>query len=430
MAKFASIHMILAIVACLDLELFQMDVKTAFLNGDLREEIYMDQPEGFQVEGCEDKVYKLKKTLYGLRQSSREWNLKFNNTMIQLGFISNKLDRCVYTLKSGSSFAILSLYVDDILLAGNDIEMLNKIKLELGSEFEMKDMGEASYVLGIEIIRDRKNRTLSLNQERYLRKVLNRFGMQNCSPAPTPLVMGKRLTKNKDLEEGQELLDKPYAEAVGSLMYAMLCTRPDLAYPVSLVSRYQSNPSQAHWEAVKRIMKYLKGTLHHKLVYRADALDIIGYSDADLGGDKDDGKSTSGHLFILGGAAVCWGSKKQGCVARYTQEAEYIACSMAATHAVWIRRFLLDLNLNLMNGPIEIYCDNTSAIDLIYSGANSSKGQHIEIQYHYIHDIVEEKEEVKVTYIPTTDMLADSLTKAIPAETFIKHVSLMGLRNT
>ncbi|XP_074352333.1 secreted RxLR effector protein 161-like [Apium graveolens] len=237
--------------------------------------------------------------------------------------------------------------------------------------------------------------------------------------------MGKRLTKNMDLEKGQEILHKPYAEVAESLMYAMLCTRPDLAYPVSLVSRYQSNPSQAHWEAVKRIMKYLKGTLHHKLVYREDALDIIGYYDVDLGGDKDDGKSTSGHLFILTGAAVCWGSKKQGCVVRYTQEAEYVACSMSAIHAVWIRRFLLELNLNLVNRPIEIYCDNTSTINLIYSGANSSNGQHIELQYHYIHDIVVEKEEVKVTYIPTTDMLADSLTKAILAETFIKHVSLM-----
>lgn len=389
----------------------------------------MTQPEGFQVRGQEDKVYKLKKSLYGLKQASRQWYLKFHQVIVQLGFVANKLDNCVYIQKSDRIFTILSLYVDDILLAGNDMETVNRIKLELGEKFEMKDMGEASYVLGIQILRDRKSRTLSFNQERYLHMILKRFGLQNCNPAPTPLVTGKRLCKGQCPGEGQKPLDVPYAQAVGSLMYAMLCTRPDLAYPVSLVSRYQSNPGPAHWEAVKRIFKYLKGTVRHKLVYQADSLEVLGYSDADFGGDKDDGKSTSGHLFILGGAAVSWGSKKQGCVARYTQEAEYIACSNAATHAVWLRRFLSDLDIDLVNGPIEIYCDNQAAISLINSGANSSKGQHIEIQYHYIHDIVIEKKEVKVTYIPTDDMIADSLTKGIPAEKFIKHVSLMGLRD-
>ena len=226
--------------------------------------------------------------------------------------------------------------MDDILLAGNDIEMLNKTKADLSEKFEMKDMGDASYILGIQIIRDRKSRMLSLNQEKYLRSVLKRFGMENSNPAPTPLVMGKRLCKEQSPREGQKPLDVPYAQAIGSLMYAMLCTRPDIVYAVSLVSRYQSNPGPAHWEAVKRIMKYIRGTLTHRLVYQADSLELLGYSDADFGGDKDDGKSTSGHLFIFGGGAVSWSSKKQGCVARYTQEAEYIACSMATTYAVWI----------------------------------------------------------------------------------------------
>jgi hypothetical protein len=208
----------------------------------------------------------------------------------------------------------------------------------------------------------------------------------------------------------------------------MLCTRPDLAYPVSLVSRYQSNPGKAHWEAVKRILKYLKGTVQLKLTYQADTFEVVGYSDADFGGDIDDRKSTSGHLFLLGVAAVSWGSKKQGSVARHTQEAEYIACSMATTHAVWIKRFLGELGLNLVSGPLQMYCDNQAAISLIDSGANSSKGKHIEIEYHYVHDIVKKKE-VTITYIPTDDMLADSMTKGIPAANFIKHVGLMGLRN-
>ena len=176
-------------------------------------------------------------------------------------------------------------------------------------------------------------------------------------------------------------------------------------------------------------MKYIKDTLQHKLVYQAEMMEVLGYSDADFGGDKDDGKSTSGHLFIFGGVVVSWGSKKQqDCVARYTQEAEYIACSTTTTHVVWIKRFLNDLDLNLIDGPVGIYCDNQAAISLINSGANNSKGRHIEIQYHYIHDIIQ-KEEIEVSYIPTSDMIADPMTKGIPIEKFVKHVDLMGLMN-
>ena len=181
-----------------------------------------------------------------MKQSSRQWYLKFHETIIQLGFVANKLDNCVYVMKSESNYTILSLYVDDILLVGNDIEMLNKIKSELSEKFETKDMGETSYVLGIQILRDRKSRILSINQEKYLRSVLKKFGMHNCNSAPTPLVHGKRLGKEKCPEEGQDPLKVPYAKAVGSLMYAMMSTRPDLAYPVSLVSRYQANPGPVH----------------------------------------------------------------------------------------------------------------------------------------------------------------------------------------
>ncbi|XP_043710657.1 secreted RxLR effector protein 161-like [Telopea speciosissima] len=251
--------------------------------------------------------------------------------------------------------------------------------------------------------------------------------MQNNNPSSTPIVMVKTLSKSQCPQEGHEKLNVPYAQVVGSLMYAMLCTRSDLAYPAGLVSRYQSNPGSAHWEAVKRIMKYIKGTKHLKLCFQAEKLEVIGYSDTDFGGDRDDCKSTSCHVFIFGGAVVSWDSKKQGCVVRHTQEAEYNACSMATTHAVWIRRFLMEFGLDLVNGPVEIFCDNQAAISLIHSGANSSKEKHVEIQYHYIRDIVE-KCEIKVTYILTSDMVADPLTKGIHAEAYIKHVNLMGLR--
>uniref|UniRef100_A0A2N9GNZ7 Reverse transcriptase Ty1/copia-type domain-containing protein n=1 Tax=Fagus sylvatica TaxID=28930 RepID=A0A2N9GNZ7_FAGSY len=384
-AKFASVRIIMVVAARLDLELHQLDVKTAFLNGDLKEEIYMDQPDGFQIKGQEGKVCRLKKSLYGLKQSSRQCNSP---------------------------------------------DMMKETKFCLGSKFEMKDMGPANYVLGIRISRDRDSKLIYLDQENYLEKVLKRFKMENCRPVSTPVSKGTILNKSMcptNKTELEEMKDVPYAQAVGSLMYAMTSTRPDICYAVGLVSRYQSNPGKAHWQAVKRIFRYLQMTKNMKLCFGLDELEIKGFTDADFAGDTDDRKSTSGYVFLFGGTAVSWLSKKQGCVAKYTMEAEYIACSTAVSNAVWIKRFVDSLKLDMQDRSVNVFCDNKSAISLIKSGANSSKGKHIDVNYHYIQDIVE-RGEIKVHFVPSADMMADPMTKGLTLNQFRVHVTGMGLR--
>jgi hypothetical protein len=306
--KFVSIRLILSLVGSLNLELHQMDVKTAFLNGDLNEEIFMAQPEGYVVKGQEGKVCRLRKSIYGLKQSSRQWNLRFDQTVVSFGFEIIDEDHCVYVIHEKGKFVILLLYVDDMLLASNDIRYLTQIKDWLSSQFEMKDLGEAEFVLGVRIIRDRAKRQLALSQQSYIEKILKHFQMENCKPEVNPSAKGLYLSKsmNPKTEKDKDYMkDKPYASAVGSLMYAMLCTRPDICYAVGLVSRFQSDPGPIHWKAVKRIFRYLRGTANYSLCYQGSGTDLCGYTDADWAGDMDDRKSTSGYVFMLNGGMMC-----------------------------------------------------------------------------------------------------------------------------
>ncbi|KAG9444834.1 hypothetical protein H6P81_016174 [Aristolochia fimbriata] len=369
---FTSIRVLLAIVAYLDLELYQMDVKTAFLNGDLEEEIYMRQPEGLAVKDQGDKVCRLTKAINGLEQSPRQWFFTFHKVITEYRFIPNLYDPCVYTQVSGGKFVILSLYVDDILLIGNDLDMVLRIKEWLKTQFDMKDMGEASFILGIKIERDRKVRKLSISQERYLDSVLKRFGVVGWKTIDSPIYKGTSLSTKMAPPSDEEILKMqsiPYAQVVGSLMYAMLCIRLDLGFVVSLVSRYQSDLGALHWQAVKRIQ-----AKDYKLMFQADELIPIEYTDSDYAGDPDDRKSTSGFVFMVGSVAISWASKKQKRVARSTTEAEFVACSLANTEAVWIKGFLEDLKLSCWDGsPIQLFCDNQATVTTLKNGEISSK---------------------------------------------------------
>ncbi|OMO58188.1 Integrase, catalytic core [Corchorus capsularis] len=392
--RFASIRLILAIVANFDLELYQMDVKTAFLNGELDEEIYMDQPEGFVAKGQERKVCKLKRSIYGLKQSSRQWYLRFHQAIIQNGFEMIEEDHCVYVKRSKGSFVILSLYVDDILLAGNDMEMIVTTKKWLSSNFEMKDMGEANYVLGVKILRDRSKRLLG----------------ETLSLQLTP----------KTSDEQKQMARVPYSSSVGSLMYAMMCTRPDISFAVGLVSRFQSNPGLAHWKAVNRILRYLKGTADYMLCYRGSNLNLIGYTDADWGGDLDERKSTSGYAFLLNGGAITWSSKKQSCIALSTMEAEFIACSAAVQEAVWLKRFLGSLGVPSAVDPMTIHCDSMAAIAYTKDPKYHGRTKHIDMRNNYIRDLIAQKE-VILKHISTSHMVVDPLTKPIPRDAYVTH---------
>ena len=372
-----SIRILLSIAAVLDYEIWQMDVKTAFLNGHLEENIYMQQPDGFIQKGQEHMVCKLQRSIYGLKQASRSWNIRFDQAIKSFGFIQNIDEPCVYKKIQEKFVAFLILYVDDILLIGNNIGVLTTIKSWLAKQFDMKDLGEASYILGIKLLRDRKNKTLALSQAVYIDKILARFSMENSKTGLLPFRHGITFSKDqspKTSEEIERMRRVPYADAVGSLMYAMLCTRPDICFAVMMVSRYQFNPGPQYWTAVKHIIKYLKRTKNYMLVYSGDELIPVGYTDSDFMSDKDSRKSTSGYVFTLGSGAISWMSVKQSCITDSTTKAEYVATSEAAKEAIWLCKFLRNLEVvPVVTAPLKLFCDNGGAVAQSKEPSNHKK---------------------------------------------------------
>jgi len=431
-AKIKSIRIMLAIAAFYDYEVWQMDVKTAFLNGKLSEDVYMTQPEGFVDTKHPNKVCKLEKSIYGLKQASRSWNLCFHEKVKAFGFSRSEDESCVYVKASGSTITFLVLYVDDILLIGNDIPTLNGVKAWLGKCFAMKDLGEATYILGIRIYRDRTKRLIGLSQSTYVDKVLKRFNMENSKKGSLPIHQGIKLSRAQcpvTRDQVDKMSRVPYASAIGSIMYAMTCTRPDVSYALSMVSRYQGNPGESHWIAVKNILKYLRNTRDMFLVFGgSEELRISGYTDASFQTDVDDSCSQSGWVFLLNGGAVTWKSSKQPTVAESTCESEYIAASEAAKEATWLQNFIGDLGVvPTISEPIEIFCDNTGAVALTKEPKDHGKTKHIKRKFHYVRHRVEDGD-ILVSRISSEENPADPFTKALSKSKHDLHARSIGLR--
>ena len=426
-----SFRIIMALVAHYDLELHQMDVKTAFLNGDIDETIYMVQPENFVSEDSKNMVCKLTKSIYGLKQASRQWYFKFHQIIVSYGFEANLMDECVYHKFSGSKYIFLVLYVDDILLATNDISILHDTKRFLSKHFEMKDLGDASFVLGIQIHRDRSRGILGLSQRTYIDKVLQRYGMQNSKPGDTPVAKGDKFSLNqcpKNSLESQEMQKIPYASAVGSLMYAQVCTRPDIAYIVGMLGRYLSNPGMDHWRAAKRVMRYLQRTKEYMITYRRlDQLEFIGYSNSDFAGCQDSRRSTSSYIYLLAGGAISWRSTKQTLVTSSTMEAEFVACYEASNQGIWLRNFVTGLRvLDGIERPLKIFCDNKSAVLYSNNNRSSTKSKYIDIKFLVVKEKVQSGQ-ISIEHIGTNSMIADPLTKGLPPKVFHEHTAHMGV---
>ena len=431
-AMIKSIRIMLAIAAYNDYEIWQMDVKTAFLNGNLVEDVYMTQPEGFVDPVQTRKVCKLQRSIYGLKQASRSWNIRFDQAIKEFGFDQNADEPCVYKKTSGSAVIFLILYVDDILIMGNDIPAMTSVKIWLHGCFSMKDLGDATYILGIRIYRDRSRRLIGLSQSVYIDKVLLRFSMEESKKGFLPLSHGVVLSKDmcpKTDEQKERMSRIPYASAIGSIMYAMLCTRPDVSFPLSLTSRYQSDPGEGHWSAVKSILKYLRRTKDAFLVYGGDdELVVKGYTDASFQTDHDDFRSQSGFIFMMNGGAISWKSSKQSTVADSTTEAEYIAASDAAKEAVWIKKFITELGVvPSISGPIELLCDNNGAIAQAREPRSHQRSKHILRRFHLIRDIIG-RGDVKVSRVPTEENIADPLTKLLSVKHHDRHTRTMGIR--
>ena len=411
-----SVRSVVALASKNGLKLHQMDITTAFLNGDLNEEVFMKQPEGFISDGQEHLVCRLDRSIYGLKQSPRCWNQALDAQLKLMGFKQSTGDPCIYTSTTDGLF-ILAVYVDDILLAGKSQQRIAQVKSDLGKRFQLKDMGELHYFLGVSVKQSYETGKIWIGQPAYTRAVIKKFGLEHCKPVTTPVTPGTKLLK---ATEHSEMVDETlYQSAVGSLLYLSGWTRPDISFSVSNVARFCSCPTKEHWTAVKRIFRYLKGTSNYGLLYSKNddaAGTMFGYSDADWAGDVNDRKSTSGYLFMMNGAAVSWRSRKQACVALSTAEAEYIALAITTQEATWMRKLLEDLHIQQVE-PTVIYEDNQSAICIAQNPQYHSKTKHIDIKYHFVREKVLDNT-IELKYCPTNDMLADILTKGLTYDKF------------
>ena len=377
--RITSICMLIAIAALYNLEIHPMDVKTAFLNGDLDEEIDMEQPEGFIVPGQEKKVCRLVKSLYELKQAPKQWHEKFDHAVISDGFKINECDKCIHMKNTNKDYVIICLYVDDMLIIGSNIEIIKTTKKMLNSKFDMKDMGVANVILGIKKFRTSEGYTLS--QSHYVEKILSKFGKHDDRPAMTPIDPNLQLFKNT----GKGVSQLEYSQIIGSLMYLINCSRPDLAYAVSRLSRYTSNPGKSHWMAIIRVLRYLRHTQNYGLHYMRYLAVLEGYSDANWISDSNDTKSTSGYVFTLGGAEVSWKSSKQTCIARSTMESEFITLDKTGEEAEWLQNFLEDIPMWTKPVPaICIHCDSEASIGLERNHMYNSKSRHIRCRHNTV----------------------------------------------
>lgn len=419
--RYNSIRFLLALAAKNDLKIHQMDVITAFLQGDLNEEIFMEQPEKFN-DGT-NRVCRLRRSIYGLKQAGRQWNLKLDEALRKFGLRKSQLDPCVYY--TDDLQILIAIYVDDFLLFFKDMNKLQEVKQYLCSTFRMKDMGAVSSCIGMRI--RQFNDAIEIDQSIYVKQILDRFGMADSKPVKTPSETGNKLSIQTITPENSLVGQIPYQEAVGSLLYLTQLTRPDIAFAVNDVSRFNANHESTHWMAVKRIFRYLKGTSNARLRYTRTGKGIVAFSDADWASEIDKRRSCSGFVINMSGAAICWSSKRQPIVAMSSTEAEYIALSTTASELVWLKQFADELKLKIANN-VTIFCDNQSTIKLTASDAYRPRTKHIDIRFHRIRELVDDNV-IKIKFVSTNENAADSLTKAVPAEKTEFCNAAMGLQS-
>ena len=427
-ARFESLRLLLALAALENWEIHQMDVKSAFLNGVLNEEIYMEQPQGFIAAGQEKKVCRLKKAIYGLKQASRAWNQQFHGVLTELGFERTYSDAGIYVRHQhrGGGLLIVILYVDDITIMGSSLEDVKQLKEKLSLRYEMSDLGEIQSYLGMRISRDRSRRRIEVDQSGYIKAILDRFGMADANPHPTPLPAGADVHLVKNTAQATQADIKHYQSLIGSLLYVQIGTRPDISFAVSRLAQYAANPTPQHLCLANYVMSYLLGTVDKCLCYDgANGAGLHGYSDSSLADQTDDRHSTSGYVYMLMNGAISWSSRKQRTAAQNTTEAEYMAMTDAANQAAWYRSFFTELGYSV-DDPVPLHGDNKGAIDLALNPVTGRRSKHIDIKHHVIRKYIE-KGYISLIHTPTEEMVADGFTKSLSCVLLHRFNSGMGL---
>ena len=418
-ARLESIRLLLGVACILKFKLYQMDVKSAFLNGYLNEEAYVEQPKGFVDPTHPDHVYRLKKALYGLKQAPRAWYERLTEFLTQQGYRKGGIDKTLFVKQDAENLMIAQIYVDDIVFGGMSNEMLRHFVQQMQSEFEMSLVGELTYFLGLQV--KQMEDSIFLSQSKYAKNIVKKFGMENASHKRTPAPTHLKLSKD---EAGTSVDQSLYRSMIGSLLY-LTASRPDITFAVGVCARYQANPKISHLNQVKRILKYVNGTSDYGIMYChcSDSM-LVGYCDADWAGSADDRKSTSGGCFYLGNNLISWFSKKQNCVSLSTAEAEYIAAGSSCSQLVWMKQMLKEYNVE--QDVMTLYCDNMSAINISKNPVQHSRTKHIDIRHHYIRDLVDDKV-ITLEHVDTEEQIADIFTKALDANQFEKLRGKLGI---
>ena len=393
----------------------------------------MRQPEGFVVPGQEDKVWLLKKSLYGTKQAPRCWNQRINAFMVQRGFYKSHRDPCLYVKWRGSIPLVVVLYVDDMLVTSPDTCMMKEFKDLLAGEFKMKDLGEPTLLLGLQIKRDRARRTLDVTLENYLREVVDLAGMWSARPQGNPLPPGTKLLEDVTGDEAMVVDVTRYRQLLGKLSYAAQKARPDLSVVVGMLAKFQSKPLVKHWDALLHAVCYVRDTLSHGLHFdmmhvRDDpsALTLAMYADADYA-NSPDRKAISGSVLQLGGATVSWSSKRQSITTTSTLEAELVAATRACKEVIWARGLLCELGLQ-QHAATPMWEDNQGCIAVCKDASTSILSRHLEVQYFFTREKIRTGA-VDMRYIPTQEQLADLLTKPLERVVFRKLRAAVGVVN-
>lgn len=403
----STIRMVIAEAASKNYKMRGFDVKTAFLYGELEEEVFMYQPQGYVID--EDKVCLLKKSLYGLKQAPRQWNLKFSNFLLENGLRASESESCLF-LKD-KPLMIVCIYVDDGIIVSESEDEIDKLLTQLKSQFEIHEVDLTGF-LGFQIERNEKG--IFLHQSNYVRRLLEKFNMNECNVADSP-VSSESVTNEESLSA-----DIPYREAVGSLMYAAVITRMDIMFAVSKASRYQLSPSKGNWSEVKRIFRYLKGTLEYGLLYKKGESKIIGYSDADFAGDSNTSKSTTGTIVLYAGSSILWRSQLQRIVTLSSTEAELVSLCTLTQDIAWLRKLAVETHMIKKENSIELKCDNQSTIKLIRNEKGSQRTRHMSVKAAFTKERLE-CNDISIDHVKSEDQLADMLTKTTTVKSFVSN---------
>ena len=420
--KLVTVRVVLSVALQKNYKISQMDVKTAFLYGNLDEDVYMEIPKGMKTG--RGKVIKLEKSLYGLRQSPLCWYKRLNDVLVNLGFVRSLREMCLYVRECEGKVMYLVLYVDDILLISECDIQDSVVKDQLRREFEIKVENDFDQFLGIGLRYDKEEAAMYLSQKKSIKELLEFLNMQDCNGTKTPMEKGLNLSSAVN---GNKEFEVPYKEAIGKMMYIMLSCRPDVCFAISYLSRFQQNPASEHWKAVKHLARFLKCTEDTELVLKRNSNSAIleGFVDADYANDESDRKSTTGFLFKVFGNTVMWSSKKQATVSCSTTEAEYVALAQALQEGIWIKGLLEDLKIPV--SQVIINEDNQSCIKMA-KNPQCKRVKHIDVKFHFIREQVENKI-LHLNFVGTANQQADILTKALGIQQFKTFCDVLGLKH-